>query len=139
MSYSRDFFGTTHTIPSRREVQWSSWVSNLLLDIVAKLNGTPQEVIASTATTTIDVTDGHNIDLTLSAQTEITIENLAEGDRLLILVQQAASHGITWADTIKWRGGSAPTITAGIGSLDTITIYNHPDLGFIGDFAQDYS
>jgi len=139
MSYSRDFYGTAHTIPSRREVNWSSWVSNLLLDIVAKLNGTPQEVIASTAATTIDLSDGHNIDLTLSAQTEITLTNPVEGDRYLIIVQQAASHGITWADTIKWRGGSAPAITAGIGSVDIVTLFYHPDLGYIGDFAQDYS
>lgn len=138
MSYSRDFFGTTHTVPSRREVSWASWVSDLLLDLVAKLNGTPQEITASTAGTTIDLSLGHNIDLVLGAQTALTLTNPAEGDRYLFVVHQAASHGITWADTVKWRGGVAPAITAGIGSIDVITIYYHPTLGYIGDYARDY-
>jgi hypothetical protein len=139
MSYSRDFFGTTHTIPARRESSWASWVSNLLLALVDRLNGTPQDITAGTAATAIDLSDGHNIDVSLESSTAITLTNPYEGDRYLFVFDQTGSFGVTWTNSIKWRGGSPPTITPGSGSVDIITLFYHPDLGFIGDFSQDYS
>lgn len=139
MSYTRDFYGTNYTIPARRETGWATWVSDFLIAIAEKLTGTPQTVDADIALTDIDCSAGHNVTLNLLSNTEITLSNLPEGDRAILFVSQTGSFAITWADTIMWRGGSSPTITSGAGALDILTVFNHPDLGFIGDFAQDYS
>lgn len=139
MSYSRDFFGTDYTIPARRENGWGAWVSNFLIAIAERLTGTPQAVTADLSTVVVNLALGHNITLDLQVTTEVTLSNQVDGDRYVFFVVQAGGRALTWADTIKWRGGTAPTITGGAGAIDIVTIFNHPTLGLIGDYGQDYS
>ena len=48
----------------------------------------------------------------------------SKGNVLLMLYQDATgSRTVTWPGTVKWAGGTAPTLTTAASSLDIITFY----------------
>lgn len=139
MSYSKVLTGTTHTVHQDREVRWGLHTTSLLLDLINLLNGTPQDVSATTSTTSINVSLGHNIALALGATTAVTLTGGRNGDRYMILVTQGGSFSLTWTTSIKWKGGVAPTITSGAGALDIITIFKSATHGYVGTYSQAFA
>jgi hypothetical protein len=139
MSTTADLTGTTHTIPANKEPYWGTWVRTLLLDIISLLNHTFQAVTASTAATSVDLDSGHNVTLGLNANTTVTLTNQRSGERSVFTIVQGGSYTLAWADTVKWPGGSAPTITTGASAVDIVTLVKHPTQGLIGEYGQDYS
>jgi hypothetical protein len=82
---------------------------------------TPSTTVA-TATTSIDFSSGNIFKITLGTNiTTLTITNAAPGTFLLEIVQGGA-YTVTFPNTWKWSGGTAPTITATNGKTDIITI-----------------
>lgn len=138
MSQSKTLTGTVEIIPEEREYDWGENLTNFFLDVIALLNHTFQTVTASGASTTVNMTNGHNITLALNASTTVTCTNLKQGERYIFAVVQGGAFTLAWADTIKWRSGTAPTITTGASAVDIVTLVDHPTLGLVGSYDQDF-
>ena len=85
-----------------------------------------QKVVSSTpeaaATDTLDVSTGNIFKITMPAgNITIAISNEAVGQCFMIELTQDAtgSRTVTWFSTIKWAGGSAPTLTTTASKRDT--------------------
>ena len=69
--------------------------------------------ITVTATTTIDLSAGNMITFNQSANTTVSFANTSAAmDVTIIRVKDATTtaRSITWPDSVKWDGGSAPTL-----------------------------
>lgn len=64
----------------------------------------------------------------------------AEGAKYQIIIKQGAggSHLVSSWPTIKWRGGSAPTLTTTAGHYDIITLL-YANSTYFGDVSKDHS
>lgn len=87
--------------------------------------GVTQSVTASGAATTIDFASGDIVTLTLNASTTLTLSNPITGLFYFIKAVQDAtgSRIITWPATLKWSGGTAPTLTTTASKTDIITLW----------------
>lgn len=102
----------------------------------------------SGTTQTIDYTAGNAYQLDLESATgdvTITLSNPpATGTygEIVIRVEQDSStpRNLTWPASVKWPGGTAPTISTGADAVDIITLRTW-DAGttWYGNFSQDYS
>lgn len=86
-----------------------------------------QSVTASSASLTIDMSLGWDVELTLSATvTSFTVSNWPASEiagRLTLNISSTGAYNITsWPGTTYWAAGNKPTITSGNGSKDTIVI-----------------
>jgi len=87
--------------------------------------GSTQSVTASGAATTINFASGDIVTLTLNASTTLTLSNPITGLFYFIKAVQDAtgSRTITWPATVKWSGGTAPTLTTTASKTDIITLW----------------
>lgn len=75
------------------------------------------------ATATLDVSNSNIQSITMPAgNITIAISNEAAGQIFLVEITQdgIGSRTVTWFSTIKWAGGSAPTLTTAANKRDTI-------------------
>jgi len=91
-----------------------------------------KEVVATNATATgtvsLDLNDGNIHEVTLTGNTTFTFDNpVASGkaSNLTITLSQDShgSHTTTWPSSIKWVGGTAPTLTTTASAVDVLTFY----------------
>jgi len=90
------------------------------------------------ATIALDWNNGNVQKVTLGGNRTFTFANPKTGGRYLIVLKQDAtgSRTITWP-TIKWQGGSAPTLTTTANKVDLITIiYDGTD--YFGTASTNY-
>lgn len=74
---------------------------------------------------------------TLGANTTFTFSNAVAGQCIIIrLTNTASNYTVTWP-TMKWAGGSAPTMTVGAKSDIYTIIYDGTD--YFGSYVQDLS
>jgi hypothetical protein len=100
----------------------------------------------SGAAATIDLANGNIHDLTLTANCTLTFSNPpasgTSGTFTLFLNQDATgSRTVTWPASVKWAGGTAPTLTT-TASRSDILVFTTIDAGTIWYGAvsgQDYS
>lgn len=87
--------------------------------------GVTQTVTASGATTTIDFASGDIVTLTLNASTTLTLSNPITGLFYFIKCVQDAtgSRTVTWPASVKWSGGTAPTLTTTASKTDIIAFW----------------
>ena len=85
-------------------------------------NGYTEEVAtANTGTAyTIDLANGSVQVLTLTGNCTFTVPTATAGKGFILLLKQDAtgSRTATWPATVKWPGGTAPTITSTASKLD---------------------
>lgn len=101
-------------------------------------------IAASSTAQTLDMSLNDAFDITLTGNLVITISNPPPAGDLHtvdIRFRQDATHGrtVTWPASVKWAGGSAPTITAtALGSTDLVKLSTW-DGGttWYGSIAQD--
>jgi hypothetical protein len=83
-----------------------------------------QAITASSSTLAIDMSQGWNVALTLSASvSSITVSNWPASRTLGRFTLDVTSTGpftlAGWPGTTRWTGGVAPTMTSGSGAKDT--------------------
>lgn len=85
---------------------------------------------ASGAAATVDLANGNVHKVTLTANCTLTLAGALSGvhcELKLLLVQDATgSRLVTWPASVKWPGGTAPTLTTGVGSggkTDLFTLF----------------
>lgn len=94
-------------------------------------------VTANTSTAyTINATNGTIFDLTLTGNCTYTFPAATSGNQFTILQRQDAtgSRTVAWPASVRWAGGTAPTITATASRTDVISFVADGTywLGFVG-------
>lgn len=86
---------------------------------------------------------GTIIDLTLDQSFVFTsFDAPTAGGKYTFILEQdgAGSFTVTWPSNVKWRGGSAPTLTTASGSIDVVTmLYREKDSTFLADVGLNFS
>jgi len=102
---------------------------------------TNQNLTPATTTissTTIDWSQGNSFYKTLSANTTFTFSNAVDGQVITIcLLNTTSNYTVTWP-SMKWAGGTAPTMTTGA-HYDVYTIYYNATVGaYFGSYVQNF-
>lgn len=111
------------------------------MDCGANTIGFTQQTATGDGSTTIDWKLGNKFKFTFGAQND-TFTFTAPSNPcniLLMLVQDGTgSRTATWPGTVKWPGGSAPTLTTGANSIDIIAFY-YDGTNYYGVESLDFS
>ena len=102
---------------------------------------TNQNMTPSTTTvssTNIDWSTSNSFYKTLSANTTFTFSNAVDGQVITIcLLNTTSNYTVTWP-SMKWAGGTAPTMTTGA-HYDVYTIYYNATAGYyFGSYVQNF-
>ena len=100
-----------------------------------------QAQLTDAATISIDAANADEFDVTLGGNRTLgAISNFTAGKTIRILVIQdgTGSRTLAYTDTIKWRGGVAPTLTTTAAKADLITLWKARNGSIYGDFSQNY-
>jgi len=70
----------------------------------------------------MDFNNGVNQKVTVAGNRTLTFSNPVEGATYGIMIKQDAvgSRTITWPSTVKWAGGTAPTLTSTASRTDVV-------------------
>jgi len=102
------------------------------------LSGATQTVAASGGTVNVSFANGNIIDMTLTASTTLTLSAHVVGTYIFELIQGGSgSYTITWPASVKWSGGTAPTLTTTVGKTDIVTLF-HDGTNFFGTYSLNY-
>ena len=111
------------------------------LDCLANSIGFTQQSGTGDGTTTIDWGNGNKYQFTFGAQNDtFTFTAPAKpGNFLLKMIQDSTgSRTATWPASIKWVGGSAPTLSTAANSVDIISFY-YDGTNYYGIGSLDFS
>ena len=104
------------------------------------LPGAEQELTCADAVT-IDWASGATAYMTFDRATAaLTLANGVNGEvyRLLLIQDATGSRVVTWVTTVKWRGGSAPTLSTAANAIDIITLVKIAGV-FYGDISAGFA
>lgn len=92
----------------------------------------------SGAAKTINLSTNPVHKLTLTADTTLTLTNPQAGTTYILDLRQDGTGGwaVTWP-TIRWAGGSSPTITTGAAKADRVTLF-YDGTSFFGSIIQNF-
>ena len=82
---------------------------------IAATNWIGNNVTANSSTTTVDLSDGNVVKFTQSADTTVSFANTGTSNIvsfIRIKDDTSTARAITWPSSIKWNGGSAPTLNS---------------------------
>lgn len=99
----------------------STQYNNLRKDAILGLRAVGSETDGATVTFDLSNTTKTNVrTVTLGGNRTLALSNVSVGQVFIIrLVQDATgSRTVTWWPTIKWPGGSAPTLSTGANRVD---------------------
>lgn len=100
----------------------------IFADAVVRFGGGKETIhaVTSGAATTVNLVDGNTQTLTLTQDTVLTLTGATANTSCTIslYVVQDATGGwdITWPASVKWAGGSAPTLTATANARDLVVL-----------------
>ena len=85
---------------------------------------------------TVNWHDGNTQLLTLTGNCVLTFSNPIDGGRYLLLLEQdgTGSRTVTWPSNVKWKAGTAPTLTTTAGHVDLCTFVFVAGLGASGNY-----
>lgn len=131
--------GTDYTSPSSTETMTNKTLTNPTVN-----NYTEGVVSIGTVSSshTLSLTNGTVQTATLTASTActFTMPTATAGKSFVLLLKQAAStgNGTATFTSVKWSGGTAPTITATAGKMDILTFVSD-GTNWYGSFVQNYT
>ena len=83
--------------------------------------------LSASASVTIDITNGNVFTITPDQNTTFTFSNPSPTGKscsfTLVWTQDSSDRTITWPNSVKWAGGSAPDVTSGSGKIDIYTFF----------------
>jgi len=102
------------------------------------LSGAKQNLTGSGGTLNIGFRNGNIVDLTLNASTTLTFASHVVGTFIIEVTQGGAgSNTLTYPASVKWSGGTPPTLTTAIGKTDILTFF-HDGTFFYGTYSLNY-
>lgn len=96
-----------------------------------------------TSTVTIDLANGTVQILTMTTATNLAVTmptSPVSGQSFILILKQPASgtaNAVTWT-TVKWSGGTTPTVTATVGKADVFT-FVYDGTNWYGSYVQNYT
>ena len=83
--------------------------------------------VAAAATVDLDMTSANVFTVTADQNTTFTFSNPSPTGKscafTLVWTQDSSDRTITWPNSVKWAGGSAPDVTSGSGKIDIYTFF----------------
>jgi len=83
--------------------------------------------LSASASVTIDITNGNVFTITPDQNTTFVFSNPSPTGKscsfTLVWTQDSSDRTITWPNSVKWAGGSAPDVTSGSGKIDIYTFF----------------
>lgn len=102
----------------------------------------PSENNAGNSSTaiTVDLSTGSAQKITLTGNATFALSNPQTGGAYVLkLVQDATgSRTVTWPTTVKWPGGTAPTLTTTAGQVDLVNLY-WDSTDYFGSYSLNYT
>lgn len=100
----------------------------VLTPVITGLNETKTAPAISAGTLTIDCSVGNVFSVSLNANiTTLTFTNVPSTGTsyslTLLFTADGTARTITWGASVKWPGGTAPTLTSTNGKVDTFVLY----------------
>lgn len=92
------------------------------------------------ATITLDASLGNRFKVTLGGNRTLSFSNISDGQKIEVIVRQDGTGGRTLSYsgiTIKWHGGSAPTLTTTASKADILVIWRDGS-DYFGFVAQNF-
>jgi len=100
--------------------------------------GAPQTISGIGGTVNIPFASGNIVELTLIASTILTFTGHVVGTYIFEIIQGGGgSYTITWPASVKWSGGTAPTLSTTVGKTDIVTLF-HDGTYFYGTYSLNY-
>lgn len=100
--------------------------------------GALQNAAGNSGTLNISFADGNIVNLTLNANTTLAFSNSVIGTYIIQVTQGATgANTLTYPASVKWSGGTAPTLTTTVGKTDILTFY-HDGTSFFGTYSLNY-
>ena len=100
--------------------------------------GALQAVSGIGGTVNISFASGNIVELTLIASTTLTLSGHVVGTYIFEIIQGGGgSYTITWPASVKWSGGTAPTLSTTVGKTDIVTLF-HDGTNFYGTYSLNY-
>jgi hypothetical protein len=95
--------------------------------------------LTDAATIAVDWNNGQLQRVTLGGNRTFTFANPVEGQKYMLFLTQdgTGSRTVTWP-TIKWRGGSAPTLSTAASKIDVITLV-YQNSTYWGDVGLNFA
>lgn len=120
-AFSAATAGTDYTSPTSTETMTNKTLTN---PTVTNYVETPYSANSSTAIT-LALTNGTVQIITLTGNATITMPTAVSGKSFIMLLRQDAtgSRTVTWS-TVKWAGGTAPTITSTASKQDIYSFFS---------------
>jgi|SRR5271157_620054 len=73
-------------------------------------------------TTTLNLATSNWHSVTLTASVTLALSGVSSNQQFtIVLIQGSGGQTVTWFTTIKWAGGSPPTLSTGSGAIDVFT------------------
>jgi len=102
------------------------------------LSGASQTIAGAGGTVNIPYSSGNIVNLTLTASTTLTFSNAVVGTYILEVIQGGSgSYTLTYPASVKWSGGTAPTLTTTVGKTDIITLF-YDGTTYFGTYSLNY-
>jgi hypothetical protein len=106
------------------------------------LSAQDTETQAASAAHTIDLDDANSTVWDLQAATgdvTLTLSNGQAGASYIIkIIQGSTARNVTWPASVKWPGGTAPTISTTDDDVDLISLY-FDGTNYYGTFGQAFA
>lgn len=91
--------------------------------------GTVNVVLASGSTLTLDLADGNDHDVTLDADCTLTLAGATAGmacyTTVLLRQDSTGDRTVTWPDSVKWVGDSAPSLQTAADAWDFVALVTY--------------
>ena len=128
--------GTDYVTPTGTETLTNKTLTN---PTVTNYVETPFSANSSTAIT-IDLTNGTVQIITLTGNATITMPTAVSGKSFIMFLKQDAtgSRTVTWS-TVKWAGGTAPTITSTASRQDILSFFSDGTNWYGVTVGQNYT
>lgn len=119
---------------------WSSTISATSLTNPTITNYTETRFTANSSTAiTLDLANGTMQDITLTGSPTITMPTATAGKSFLLMLRSGAgSYTVTWS-TVKWPGGTAPTVTTTASRMDIYSFYSDGTNWYGTTVGQNYT
>jgi hypothetical protein len=135
-AFSAATAGTDYTSPTSTETMTNKTLTN---PTVTNYVETPYSANSSTAIT-LALTNGTVQIITLTGNATITMPTATSGKSFIMFLKQDAtgSRTVTWS-TVKWAGGTAPTITSTASRQDILSFFADGTNWYGVVVAQNYT
>ena len=127
--------GTDYVTPTGTET-----LTNKTLTNPTVTNYTETRFTANSSTAiTLDLANGTMQDITLTGTATITMPTAVAGKSFILLLRSGAgSYSVTWT-TVKWPGGTAPTVTTTASRLDIYSFFSDGTNWYGITVSQNYT